>query len=244
MHTDNDVLATLEHTAPRWGWWSSLGGLTVSMTWGFGMLAMGDPSSPRHNLQEHPIVYRVTVGACFFGPLVEIAVIVALAVLAVRRGPMRALVGSLIALAYVPLNLSCYFLNAAIQPRVVTAPEFGPMEQTVSAILSMQHRYSLYGSLDILGYALLGLGSLLIMSALWGRSRLWTWATSVWALCTVGCVAGPVGLVIDSDTLTSGTIAGGAISVGSSVLMALAFRQEHRAVPSKSAPADLDLLPA
>ena len=233
MHGTSYRLSVLDRTAPKWGWWGSIGGFAVSLTWGLGMFVIGG-LSPRQSVLEHPVVHRVTFGACFFGPLVETAVIVALAVLAAQRSPMRALVGALIALAYVPLNLSCYFLNAAIQPRLVSAPSFGPMEQTISVIVSMQHRYSLYGSVDVLGYALLGLGGLLIMSALWGRSRLWTWSTVVWALCTVGCVAGPLGLIVDSAMLTNGAIVGGAVSVVSSVLMALAFRQEHRVVQAMS----------
>ncbi len=233
MHSTSDMLAIVDRTAPKWGFWGSLGGFLVSLTWGVGMFTVGG-LSPRQSVLEHPVVHRVTFGACFFGPLVETAVIVALAVLAVRRSPMRALVGALIALAYVPLNLSCYFLNAAIQPRLVTAPSFGPTEQTISAIVSMQHRYSLYGSTDILGYALLGLGGLLIISALWGRSRLWTWSVVTWGLCTLGCVAGPLGLVVDNATLTNGAVVGGAISVVSSVLTALAFRQEQRRGPVAS----------
>jgi len=228
MQKTDDLFAALCRSAPPWGFWGSIGGFAVSATWGLGMFAIGGVP-PVQAVPEHPIVYRLTFGACLLGPLVETVVVVALAVLAAQRSPMRAVVGALIALAFVPLNVSCYFLNSAIQPRLVTAPSFGPMEQTVSAIVSMQHRYSLYGSVDILGYALLGLGGLLVMSALWGRSRLWTWATAAWIVCTLGCVAGPVGLVLDNAMLTNGAVVGGVISVFSSVLVALAFRQEQRA---------------
>ena len=83
-------------------------------------------------------------------------------------------------------------------------------------------------SLDILGYALLSVGGLLTMSALWGRSPLWTWATAAWALCAVGRVAGSVGVVLDSPMLTNGSIAGGSVSPFSGILVALAFQQEDR----------------
>jgi hypothetical protein len=235
MQDHSDPFSALNRTAPRWGFWASLGGLAVSVLWGLGMFVIGG-KAPVQAVLEHPTVYRLTFLVCFFGPLVEIAALVALAVLAAQRSPMRAVVGALIALVYVPLNLSCYFLNAAVQPRLAAAPSFGPMERTISALLSMEHPYSLYGSLDILGYGLLGVGGLLIMSALWGRSRLWTWATAAWALCTVGCVAGPVGIVLDSRMLTNGSVAGGAVSVVSWILTALAFRQEQRGALRESSP--------
>ncbi len=228
MQTTSELQSVLSRSAPRWGFWGSIGGLAVSALWGLGMFAVGG-KTPIEAVTEHPTVYRLTFLVCFCGPLVETVVLVALAVLAAQRSPMRALVGALVGLVYVPFNLSCYFLNLAIQPRLAAASGFGPMEQTISAVLSIQHPYSLYGSLDILGYALLSAGGLLIMSALWERSRLWTWATAAWVLCAVGCVAGALGVVIDSPMLTNGSVVGGAVSLISGILTALSFRQETRA---------------
>jgi hypothetical protein len=226
MKTPHDFLTDLNRSAAAWGFWGSLGGLAVAMSWGLGMFVIGGVPAIKA-VPEHPIIYRLTFVACFAGPLIEIGVLVALAVLAAQRSPMRALVGALLALAYVPLNLSCYFLNGAIQPRLVTAPNFGPMEQTISTILEMDQRYSLYFAIDVLGYGLLGTGIMMMMSALWGRSRLWTWATIAACLCAISSIGGPVGIFLDSRTVTNATIVGGAFAFISSLLTAVAFRQEY-----------------
>jgi hypothetical protein len=226
MKRTDEMLTELNRSVPAWGFWGSLGGLVVATTWGLGMFAIGGVA-PRVSIPAHPVVYRLTFFACFLGPLIEIAVLVALAVLAAQRSPMRALVGALIALVYVPLNLSCYFLNGAIQPRLVLAPKFGPVEQTISTILAMEHRYSLYFAVDVLGYGLLGTGLAIMMSALWGRSRLWTWATAATWLCAIASIAGPIGILLDSQPLTNATVVGGAFALISSCLTAAAFRQEY-----------------
>jgi hypothetical protein len=231
MKSPSEMVTDLNRSAPAWGFWGSLGGLVVATTWGFGMFAIGGVP-PRTAVLAHPVIYRLTFVACLAGPLVEIAVLVALATLAAQRSPMRGLVGALIALVYVPLNVSCYFLNAAIQPRLVQGPDFGPMEQTISVIMAMEHRYSLYFALDVLGYGLLGTGLAIMMSSLWGRSRLWTSAATATFLCAVTSVAGPVGILLDSQTLTHATIAGGAFALVASCLTAAAFRQEYPKVAS------------
>jgi hypothetical protein len=235
MSTRNDLLANLNRSAPVWGFWGSLGGLAVVIVWGLGMFAIGG-MPPIQSVLEHPIIYRLTFVACFAGPIVEIAVLVALAVLASQRSPMRALVGALVALVYVPLNLSCYFLNGAIQPRLAAAPDFGTIEQTISTILAMEHRYSLCFALDVLGYGLLGTGLAIMMSALWGRSRLWTWATAATYLSAVASVAGAIGIFLDSQRLTSACVIGGIFALASSCLTAAAFRQEQSTAVSTEWP--------
>jgi hypothetical protein len=222
----NDLYEKVRNDARTWGFWGSLGGLAVATTWGLGMFAIGGVA-PQEAIARHPVIFRITFLACFFGPLIEIGVLVALAIFAAKRSPMRAVVGGLIALMYVPLNLSCYFLNGALQPRLLASPAPGPLEQTISTIIAMEHRYSLFFALDVMGYALLGIGLSLCMSALWGRSRLWTAATVATFLCTLGSVGGTLGIALDNQALTNAVVAGGVFAIFSNILTALAFRAER-----------------
>ncbi len=225
----------LHADASRWGFWGSLGGLAVAVSWGLGMFAIGG-LPPYDAITRHPLVFRLTFLSCFLGPLFEVAVLVALVVVALPRAPVRAVVGALIAFIYAPLNLSCYFLNGALLPRLYSTSTPSALEQTLGTMIMMDHRYSLLFALDVLGYALLSIGLSLSMSALWRRSRSWTGATFFTGMCAVSCTVGVVGIALDNRTLTQGVVVGGAIAVVSSILTAVAFHTEGRL---DGAPGDL-----
>jgi hypothetical protein len=115
------------------------------------------------------------------------------------------------------------------------AREFGALERTISVIMAMEHRYSLYFALDVFGYGLLGLGLAVVTSALWGRSRLWNLATVATFACGVGSLGGPIGILLDNETVTRATVLGGIFAMVSSGLTAAAFRQQSRRLGASGA---------
>lgn len=214
----------LRHRARLWGYWASIGALAYVVIWLVCMIPMGAKPS-LVQVAEHPVLFRFTLAICALGTLGQVPLLAALACLAGLRAPLRALVGGLIYFAYVPLNMSCYVLNGTIQPRLAEAAKLGPVELSLNAALDVDHVYSLWGTLDYLGYFLYGLGGALLLSALASTSRRWAAAAVAWYVTAALCTAAVIGRFLHQPFLEKMSIASGAAALVSYVLVAAALAQ-------------------
>jgi hypothetical protein len=198
---------------------ASAGSLVLTLLWVACMIALSGQETAALQLAAHPMLFRVNFAACTLLTLVQVPLAVALAALAWERCPVRALTGGALVLAYVPLNVSCYFLNGAVLPRLL-----GEHPVLASAV-DMLSPVSLFGSLDVLGYGILGLGWTAIATVLVGRSRLWAVAAALMIMCGLACVLGALGQFVDVPVLAHGSMAGGMIAVLVYAVLIPAFRQ-------------------
>ncbi len=206
---------------------ASAGSLVLTLLWVGCMIALSGEKTAALQLQAHPVLFRVNFAACTLLTLAQVPLAVALAGLAWDRCPVRALMGGAFVLAYVPLNVSCYFLNGAILPRLL-----GGGHAELAAAVDMLAPVSLFGSLDVLGYGILGIGWIVLATVLLGRSRLWAVASALMIMCGVACVLGAVGVFVDVPWLAHGSVAGGGIAVPSYALLVAAFRQRPSSATS------------
>lgn len=61
--------------------------------------------------EAHPNLFRLMYAACVLYTIVQAPIIVALAIVAIESGPVRALTSVAVTLVYIPLNAGNYFLN-------------------------------------------------------------------------------------------------------------------------------------
>jgi len=198
---------------------ASAGSLVLTLLWVGCMIALSGEQTAALQLQAHPVLFRVDFAACTLLTLVQIPLAVALSALAWQRCPVRALTGGALVLAYVPLNVSCYFLGGAVLPRLTGE------HAVLATAVDLLAPASLLGPLDVLGYAILGLGWIALATVLLGRSRLWAVASALMIMSGVACVLGAAGQFLDVAALEHATAGGGGVAVLCYALLIPAFRQ-------------------
>ena len=206
---------------------SSAASLVLTLLWVACMIALSGEETAALQLEASPVLFRVNFATCTLLTLAQVPLLVALSALVWERCPVRALMGGAFVLAYVPLNASCYFLGGAVLPRLL-----GGENDVLAAAVDMTVPAGLFGSLPVLGYAILGIGWIVLATVLVGRSRLWAVASALMIMCGAACVLGAAGVFLDVPVLAHGSMAGGGIAVLVYAVLVPAFRQS----PSSSSP--------
>jgi hypothetical protein len=167
--------------------------------------------------------------------LVTLAVTALLAGLYVRLRRREPLWAS-IALAFVPvyagLNLSVYLSQITVIPgllRLRADGEFGAMAIWALRLLIHIAPGSLAEFVNGLAYAVLGIPSVIFGALLWGRSRMWNAAVVLLISSAVADLVALLGLVVDSQPLKMGVLAGGGLFWAALLLMIVALQEETTA---------------
>lgn len=211
----------IESHVARTGMLTAAGSVVLTAIWVVTMAVLSSSGDTAAQLAAHPVLFEVDFAACTLLTLLQVPLLVALGATAWARRPVAALVGAGIYLTYVPLNISCYFLNGAVLPRLIHG---GPEYAQLAAAVDINSPVSLFGALDVLGYGLLGVGWIVLATALMGRSRLWNVTAALMIMGGAACVMGVVGLFVRSALLQQGVMVGGIVALAVYALLIPAFR--------------------
>lgn len=228
MHTSPDTLQ-LDPFLPRLQRWAAVGAgaqFVLNGVWLATIIALMQIGPPAEHVVAQPGLFRISVGAALLLTLCQVPVLAAAGLTASLRDPVRGLLGAGIAGLYVPLNVAAYFLYGAMMPALLA--EGSPSATTLAHAIEVGGPLALFGMLPLMGYGLLSVGWVLMATALWGRSRLWTATAALMLIGAVPTIAGTVGAYLAIPWLAAGCFIGGIFSLPSVGLLALALRADSR----------------
>ncbi len=214
----------LETFLPRLQRWAALGAgaqFVLNGVWLGTIIALMQIGPPAEHATAQPGLFRVSVGAALLLTLCQVPVLAAAGLTAALRGPVRGLLGAGIAAFYIPLNVTAYFLYGAMMPELLS--QGTPAATALAHAIEIGGPMALFGMLPLMGYGLLSVGWVLMATALWGRSRLWTATAVLMLIGAVPTIAGTVGAYLAIPWLAVGCFVGGILSLPSVGLLALAL---------------------
>ena len=143
--------------------------------------------------------------------LVLVPVWIALAVRSWRAHPVAAALCVAYGLMYAPLSTVAYWLQLTVARGLADAHRTDPVAATTAyQLLDFGPTTSVSTALDVLGYAVLGLGIIAAAILLWPLSRLARIAAVMFATSGVLSIAGALGIALRSPWLEPAAIASGA----------------------------------
>lgn len=142
----------------------------------------------------------------------------------------RDLLCSAIAFAFIPvyalLNLTVYFSQVAVLPAFVEMQQvskYAASSELWIAMLSQLWPGSLFGFLNAMAYALLGVSSITFGWLMLKNTMLLRWAGIMLSVNGFLCILGFAGTFMDSELLSLGLIAGAVFFMIALVLMGMGF---------------------
>jgi hypothetical protein len=131
--------------------------------------------------------------------LVFVPIWIALAAVSWRRHPVAASLTATFGLMYAPLSTLAYWSELTVARGLADAYRQDPAAAVAAyQLFDFGANTSLASAMDLLGYAILGLGTLAAAVVLWSGGRLARWAGVMFALSGALSIAGAVMAVVRS----------------------------------------------
>jgi MFS family permease len=167
-------------------------------------------------LRDDATLYRWGfVFAALVSPLLVPSLLVALRLRTTRAGAAE-LVGSAFLLAYLPLVSFAYATQFALLPRLLAA------EAPNTALWFFESDVSLPYFVDLLGYAIFGVGAVVLGFVFARHAGIWRWIGVTLAASGATSIAAFAGYALDVGWLESLTFISGALTVPLAVLLCVA----------------------
>ncbi len=131
--------------------------------------------------------------------LVFVPIWIALAAISWRRHPVAASLTATFGLMYAPLSTLAYWSELTVARGLADAYRQDPAAAVAAyQLFDFGANTSLASALDLLGYAILGFGTIAAAVTLWSRGRLARWAGVMFALSGTLSIAGAAAAVLRS----------------------------------------------
>ena len=140
--------------------------------------------------------------------------------------PELALLGLVFVPAYAALNLVVYLSQITVVPALITAHQQAQHQAAAELLLQQTIQMwpdSAVSFLNGLGYAILGIPSVILGAILlWQRGSL-RLAGALLALSGIACLVGLIGMLVGSELLGNGSLVGGALYLLALIPLNVAF---------------------
>ncbi len=204
------------HALVRAGAWAAVAGSVLTIVWLVTMVVAPPSSAPTaldrlRELRADDARWSLMFVVVLPLGLTFVPVWIGLAARAWRRHPVAAVLTVAYGLLYAPVSTTAYWLQLTAARGLADAYEQDPAGALAAyRLFDFGAASSLTMALDVLGYAVLGLGTLAAAVLLWSDGRLGRVAGLMFIASAVCSIGGAVGIALRWDWLGAGAIAGGA----------------------------------
>jgi hypothetical protein len=167
--------------------------------------------------------------------LLLVPVWIALAARGWRAHPVAASLTVAFGLLYAPFTTTAYWLQLIVGRGIADAYGADPAAAVVAyQLFDQQSSTSFVVAIDILGYAILGLGTLAAAVMLWSDGRLGRFAATMFAISGALSIAGAAGFCLRDSLLEIGSIASGPPFLLANVAVVALLRRRTDGGPARA----------